>query len=126
LQWRGTTKLGARADVRVGEAEQLPWPAGQFDVVLCGDSFRPYPQPHAALTEMRRVLRPGGLLLLGDLWFPAPVRVVANWLLPPGASGDVHIYSEKELRVLLQAGGFGCIQWELVTQSACLVTATAA
>ncbi len=119
-------KLGARADLRVGEADRLPWPAEQFDVVLCGDSFHHYPQPGAALTEMRRVLKPGGRLLLGDLWFPAPVRVVANWLLPLGTSGDVHIYSEKELRALLQAGGFGCLQWELVTQNACLVTAIAA
>ena len=44
-------------------AEQLPFTAGAFDVVLCRVSI-PYTDNRAALAEMARVLRPGGILLL--------------------------------------------------------------
>jgi SAM-dependent methyltransferase len=44
-------------------AEHLPFSSGAFDVVLCRVSI-PYTNNRAALSEMARVLRPGGILLL--------------------------------------------------------------
>ncbi|MGW0826527.1 methyltransferase domain-containing protein [Streptomyces sp. NPDC002845] len=53
----------ATADMR-----RLPFPAARFDVVVCADNSLPHllteQDVHTALAEMRRVLRPGGLLLL--------------------------------------------------------------
>ncbi|MFM9373720.1 class I SAM-dependent methyltransferase [Streptomyces sp. Da 82-17] len=53
----------AAADMR-----QLPFDSGQFDVVVCADNSLPHlltaDDVHAALAEMHRVLRPGGLLLV--------------------------------------------------------------
>ncbi|GHF92015.1 SAM-dependent methyltransferase [Kitasatospora xanthocidica] len=60
---RGLHLATAAADMR-----QLPFPDGRFDVVVCADNALPHlltPEDVlAALGEMRRVLRPGGLLLL--------------------------------------------------------------
>jgi SAM-dependent methyltransferase/CelD/BcsL family acetyltransferase involved in cellulose biosynthesis len=44
-------------------AEHLPFPDARFDVVLCRVAL-PYTDNRRALTEMARVLRPGGVLLL--------------------------------------------------------------
>lgn len=49
-----------------GDAEHLPFPDASFDVVTCSNSFHHYPHQAAAVREMRRVLRPGGRLMIID------------------------------------------------------------
>ncbi|MGY1603159.1 class I SAM-dependent methyltransferase [Geodermatophilus sp. SYSU D00815] len=51
-----------RATFRVGVAQELPLPDGAADVVVSGLVLNFVPDPAAALTEMRRVTRPGGLV----------------------------------------------------------------
>ena len=60
------TRAAAGAPVRVtvlaGTAEDLPAPAGTFDAAVCSLVLCSVPDPDAALTEICRVLRPGGQL----------------------------------------------------------------
>ena len=49
-----------------GDAEYLPFPDASFDVLTCSHSFHHYPHQALAVREMRRVLRPGGRLMLID------------------------------------------------------------
>jgi ubiquinone/menaquinone biosynthesis C-methylase UbiE len=53
-------KLAASVEVRVGDAEHLDLPDDCFDVVVCGFGVFFFPDPGAALSEVRRVLRDGG------------------------------------------------------------------
>lgn len=50
------------ADLRLGGAEHLPWEADGFDVVTAFNSLQFAGDFAAALGEMRRVARPGGLV----------------------------------------------------------------
>jgi len=50
------------ADVRVAEAEDLPWADGAFDVVSAVAVLHLVDDPAAAVAEAARVLAPGGLL----------------------------------------------------------------
>jgi len=43
-----------------------PFPSASFDLLLCGLAIGHLPDHQAALAEMARLLRPGGLLLLSD------------------------------------------------------------
>jgi len=43
--------------------EQLPFPPGSFEVIGCRFVLEHLPDPHTALQEFSRVLRPGGFLL---------------------------------------------------------------
>jgi len=52
--------------VVVGDAERLAFADESFDIVTCCHSFHHYPHQPAAVREFRRVLRPGGLLILVD------------------------------------------------------------
>jgi len=49
-----------------GDSEHLPFPDGHFDVVTCSNSLHHYPHQQASVLEMRRVLAPGGKLMLVD------------------------------------------------------------
>jgi ubiquinone/menaquinone biosynthesis C-methylase UbiE len=49
-----------------GDAEQLPFPAGTFDLVSCQCSFHHMPKPQLVLREMIRVAKPEGRLVVID------------------------------------------------------------
>jgi ubiquinone/menaquinone biosynthesis C-methylase UbiE len=59
-------ELGVEVDLREGDAQDLPFPDGSFDTVVCTLSLCNVPDDRRAVAEMKRVLRPGGRLLLLD------------------------------------------------------------
>jgi ubiquinone/menaquinone biosynthesis C-methylase UbiE len=50
-----------------GNAEKLPFAEGQFDTVFNTISFLHYPHPEQVLSEVKRVLTPGGKFYLVDI-----------------------------------------------------------
>ncbi len=68
------------------------------------------------------MLAPGGALVIGDAWQPAPARAVMNAWLPRSREGDVRIYSEAELRDILGAW-FAEVSWRRVGMTACVAVA---
>jgi len=48
------------------DSEHLPFADQTFDVVTCSNSFHHYPHQQKVIHDMRRVLRPGGRLMLID------------------------------------------------------------
>jgi ubiquinone/menaquinone biosynthesis C-methylase UbiE len=77
-------ELGIEADLRVGDAQALPFPDEVFDTVVITLSLCTIPDDRKALAEATRVLRPGGrLLLLEHVRSPLlPVRAVQRVLDP--------------------------------------------
>ena len=59
-----------------GSVEHLPYPDESFDSIVNTMAFSGYPDGVAALSEMRRVLRSGGRLVLIDVGYPSN----GNWL----------------------------------------------
>lgn len=49
-----------------GDSEHLPFADASIDLVTCANSFHHYPHQQAVVCEMRRILRPGGRLILID------------------------------------------------------------
>jgi 2-polyprenyl-3-methyl-5-hydroxy-6-metoxy-1,4-benzoquinol methylase len=56
--------FGIQAEVRVGNAERLPYPDASFDHVNCQGVIHHTPNPQACIAEFHRVLRAGGTLCL--------------------------------------------------------------
>jgi ubiquinone/menaquinone biosynthesis C-methylase UbiE len=76
--------LGLDADLREGNAQELPFPDASFDTVVCTLSLCNIPDDRRAIAEMKRVLRPGGrLLLLDHVRSSSKVWLAAQRLLEP-------------------------------------------
>lgn len=52
--------VGDGVELRVGSIAGTDYPAGSFDVVTCSGSFYLWDEPEACLTEVHRLLAPGG------------------------------------------------------------------
>lgn len=52
------------------EAARLPFADESFDALVCTEAFHWFPDPDAALAEFRRVLRPGGVVLVALVTVP--------------------------------------------------------
>ncbi|MBH1938037.1 class I SAM-dependent methyltransferase [Streptomyces sp. AV19] len=72
--------LAERAAFTTGDAEQLPYPDGTFDAVVCECALCTFPDKAQAAAEFARVLRPGGRVGITDVT-AAPDR------LPPELTG---------------------------------------
>ena len=88
-----------------GDSEHLPFVDGAFDLITCSHSFHHYPHQPDVVREMRRVLRPGGCLIIVDGfrdniigWFVFDVFVA--W-----AEGAVHHVPWSTMRTLVQDAG---------------------
>jgi SAM-dependent methyltransferase len=90
-------------DVRVARVEDLPFEDAAFDVVTCLDVVEHTPDDGATLAELRRVTRPGGLLLVT---VPA---YQALWSWHDEANLHFRRYDSSSLRVVARNAG-----WEVV------------
>jgi demethylmenaquinone methyltransferase / 2-methoxy-6-polyprenyl-1,4-benzoquinol methylase len=64
--------IGAQVEFVIANAECLPFPDRSFDCVTIGFGLRNVTDKPAALASMRRVLRPGGRLLVLEFSKPRP------------------------------------------------------
>jgi ubiquinone/menaquinone biosynthesis C-methylase UbiE len=116
---RRATACGASIELRRASAESLPFGSSTFDTVLAVTVLCFIKDPLRVVCEISRVLRPGGVFVIGELgkWSAwAFSRRVRGWF---GSSRwrDVHFWSFAELRHLLQQAGLnagasrGCIYY---------------
>jgi phosphatidylethanolamine/phosphatidyl-N-methylethanolamine N-methyltransferase len=68
---RRAERLEHRADLRVGDARELPWPDAAFDVIVLHFILAVAPEPERIARESARVLRPGGRVSILDKFVPA-------------------------------------------------------
>ena len=65
------TRLGAAVN---GDGTRLPFPDDTFDRIICSEVLEHIPDDDAALAELHRVLKPGGMLAATvPTWFPEKV-----------------------------------------------------
>jgi demethylmenaquinone methyltransferase/2-methoxy-6-polyprenyl-1,4-benzoquinol methylase len=112
------------------DAERLPFPSRHFDCVCIGFGLRNVTHKEAALAEMQRVLRPGGVALILEfsrVW--APLQGAYDWysfnILPRlgrTIAGDEASYrylaesirvhpDQQALKTMMEQAGFESVDW---------------
>jgi ubiquinone/menaquinone biosynthesis C-methylase UbiE len=91
-----------------GSAEQDPFADAVFDTIVMTWTLCSIPNPIAALTEMRRVLRPGGRLIFVEHGLSPEIRTARwqHWLTPywKRISGGCHL--DRKTDHLIRRAGF--------------------
>lgn len=93
--------------VHTGPADAWPWPEAHFDAVVFWHVLEHLAEPHLALERARRLLRPGGVLLVGVPNFASPEArlAAAGWFHLDVPRHAVHL-SPRWLARALDAAGF--------------------
>ena len=83
-------RVGLSANIQQGNVERLPYEDGFFDSIVNTMAFTAYPDGEKALSEMHRVLKPGGKLVMVDVDYPFDhnrigIFITKAWI----AGGDI-------------------------------------
>lgn len=106
---------GGEIDYRIGDALNLPYGEGDFDIVVILDVLEHVENPEQAIAEVRRVLAPGGMLLLyvpleankGTLYNllrRSSTLPILDWKRE--LVGHIQHFTAGEVASLLSRGGF--------------------
>lgn len=96
----------------VADVYDLPFEDGTFDAVHAHALFQHLGEPDAACKELYRVLRPGGVIGLGDwdkqavLMHPANETLLASLSWLQTFHNQANAYAGRELAELMQTAGF--------------------
>jgi demethylmenaquinone methyltransferase / 2-methoxy-6-polyprenyl-1,4-benzoquinol methylase len=115
-----------------GDVTAMPFEDGSFDAATVGFGIRNVPDLHAGLSELRRVLRPGGRLAVLEItrprgllapffriWFDGVVPLLGK-VLPGGAAytylpASVRRFpGPEDLARAIEAAGFGNVRYRLL------------
>ena len=105
-----SAKMLAKAKARkvktfLGSAEEMPFAAKTFDLILCTDAFHHVENKEQALLEMRRVLKPSGRIVFEEYnpaTFGGRLIVFIEWLMRFHSK----FYTPYKLAKLLNQHGF--------------------
>ena len=100
------TGLGGAGGAVVGDALRLPFPDGAFDRVIAAEVLEHIPEDRAAMSELVRVLRPGGTMAVTvPRWWPELVTwaISDDYHNKPG--GHIRIYRGSVLVDRLEEAG---------------------
>jgi ubiquinone/menaquinone biosynthesis C-methylase UbiE len=108
--------VGGQVDLRLGGAEALPWKDGSFDCAVSVNSFQFWNPPQLAVSEVLRVLKQGGqlVLVLRDHTSHAPA-----WLPNPISRGGNEI---EDCKSLLAQSGFGAVEVHVIKRAIVVIT----
>lgn len=98
MKENGEVPAGAHADIKQGDALELPFADGEFDRIVAAEVLEHIHDDVTAIKELVRVLRPGGTLAISvPRWLPE----VINWRLSDdyhnAEGGHIRIYTDFEL-----------------------------
>jgi SAM-dependent methyltransferase len=111
---RPVLRYAARRGIRVAQAaaEHLPFSAGAFDYALIVTTICFVDDAVATLAEAHRVLRPGGLLVVG--FVDRESALGRSYLAQRGGNvfyRDATFFSAAEVEALARAAGFSELSW---------------
>jgi len=87
--------------------EEIGFNDGFFDAVIICCVLHHLHNPLKFFEEAHRVLKHGGILIVGEPWSPFPIKQLVDYILSPLLkAGDNKTFTRKRLHRLLEENGF--------------------
>jgi len=101
-------KHNVHIDLKVADAEiNIPWDDNRFDAITLTGVYHHFINPVKALSEMYRVLKKNGRLIIVEPRFPIVIRQVLNLYLKCFMhEGDHKFYTPEKITRVSQSVGF--------------------
>ncbi len=118
--------LAERISFLQGDVHKMPLETGAFDAVISRGSYPFWKDKEAAMREILRVLKPGGVALIGGgqgFYFPAPLRRSPLTMLPTRdtldlvSSGESKRFTLGDLKRVMEA--IGVARFRLIDDPGC-------
>lgn len=102
----GHVPQGGRGSTQAGDALNLPYPDNFFDVVLISEVLEHVPADNRAISELVRVLKPGGKAgVTVPAWLPEKICWMLSDEYHANEGGHIRIYEADELTSKLTNAG---------------------
>jgi SAM-dependent methyltransferase len=102
----GEVPAGADADIKQGDALAMPFADEEFDRIVASEVLEHIPDDERAISELVRVLRPGGTIAVTvPRWLPEKVCWALSDEYHEVEGGHVRIYRGDELVAKLEDAG---------------------
>lgn len=119
---RSAPMTDADVEWHQGDVNALPFPDARFDMAFCQQGLQFFPDKLAALKEIRRVLAPGGTLILTVWSSVTPSGVAIADALARHVSVEVaktsfapfSFHDPEDIQALFVESGFSEIQMEII------------
>jgi ubiquinone/menaquinone biosynthesis C-methylase UbiE len=103
---RARGKLDRRQAWIAGDAARLPFHSGSFDLALSLSALHFWRDPSAALSEIHRVLRPGGRVAITDWCADRWIDRLRDRILQRIEPAHFRVHRAADLAAMLAAAGF--------------------
>jgi arsenite methyltransferase len=108
-RFRGEVASG-RVELRRGDVSGIPFDDARFDAAFSTNAIYFWPDPAAGIAEIRRVLKPGGRLVLGT-------AAIETMKRRPFTREGFRLFTDEELATLLRDTGFAEVSVERIDDS---------
>lgn len=116
-------KTGTKASLQQADVAHLPYRSGIFNTVVNTMAFTGYPDGHLALSEISRVLRPGGRIVMVDINYPEDGNRLGTALTKAWKAGGDIIRPMPDMfekfgfeYIDRQVGGYGSVHLYVATK----------
>jgi len=97
---RAMREQGVAAELAAADAARLPFAAASFDAAFAVAVLQHVPKPRAVIDALRRILRPGGRLVLAE-----PDNAARYWFSDPASGHDVFAHATAFYSLVEEASG---------------------
>ncbi|MCL2357148.1 MAG: methyltransferase domain-containing protein [Defluviitaleaceae bacterium] len=97
-------------DFNVSLADSLPFGDNEFDVITMCCVLHHLDEPQKFFPEVKRVLKPGGRLIISDPWYPPPFKQFAEYVVfPIHNAGDNKLFTRTQFKNFFTENGFSVL-----------------
>ena len=102
------------ASFSVQDATKLPYATSSFDVVIIANALHIMPEPEKAMSEIKRVLKPHGILIAPTFVYVGKANKLRLFLINTFGFKTYHKWNDKDLEKFIESFNFKIQESEML------------